>query len=220
MMKLVKEIRSKTGELHFRRYQLLKTPFGCIYLHKIYKADEDAHLHNHPWNYCSIVLKGTMIEETRGQHMIMRPMSFVFRRHDTYHKIKELLSPYVVTLFFTSKNNKEWGYDVDGTFVRHDTYRKMKNSGVLYEEPAKNIIVAKLLNRAGMTGCIQLVDGTYFNYGVINVEEGKLHTYTYKAMSIIREMGMDYFDAYIDRIVDKTDYLMEIPIEDIVRVVF
>ena len=88
-----------------------------------------------------------------------------------------------------------------------------------YEEPA-NIIVAKLLDRVGRTGCIQLVDGTYFNYGVIKVEKGKLHTYTHKAMSIIREMGMDYFDAYIDRIVDKTDYLIEIPIVNIVRVVF
>ena len=44
--------------------------------------------------------------------MLMRPMSVAFRRHDTYHKIKELLSPHVVTLFFTSKNNKEWGYDM------------------------------------------------------------------------------------------------------------
>ncbi len=40
---LVKEIKSKAGELHFRRWRLLQLPFFAIYIHGIYKSDEDLH---------------------------------------------------------------------------------------------------------------------------------------------------------------------------------
>ena len=40
-MKLIKEIKSKSGEVHFRRWEILKTRWGSIWLHAIYKADQD-----------------------------------------------------------------------------------------------------------------------------------------------------------------------------------
>ena len=52
---LVKEIKSKAGEVYFRRWRIISTPLIKIYFHGIYKADEDAHLHNHPWNFISII---------------------------------------------------------------------------------------------------------------------------------------------------------------------
>lgn len=45
---LIKEIKSKTGDLHFRRWRIIETPWFSIYVHGIYKADEEAHLHDHP----------------------------------------------------------------------------------------------------------------------------------------------------------------------------
>ena len=64
MFKLVKEIRSKKGELHFKRWRILSTPWFNIFLHFINRADEDKDLHDHPWSFWSIILKGGYIEFT------------------------------------------------------------------------------------------------------------------------------------------------------------
>jgi hypothetical protein len=141
---LIKEIRSKEGELHFRRWRLLSTPWFSIYIHGIYKEDEDLHLHDHPWNYLSIILRGYFSEKTldydvitdakskewksrRIEEKVVGPSSFIKRKAETFHKIQKLHSKSVYTLFFVGKKFREWGYDVNGQWIDHVTYRKMKN---------------------------------------------------------------------------------------------
>lgn len=129
MFKLIKEIKSKTGDVHFKRWQILKTPFGSIWLHAIYKADTDKHLHNHPWDFTSVVLKGSYIEQTPLGNKRQHPGKINVRNGADYHKILEMESPVVYTLFFTTKPKREWGYRVVGEFIDHLTYREMKNKG-------------------------------------------------------------------------------------------
>lgn len=56
-MKLVKEIRSKEGVLHFQRYELFKTPWFICYLHKIKEVIKPTtslffvSVKNHEWGY-------------------------------------------------------------------------------------------------------------------------------------------------------------------------
>ncbi len=130
-MKLIKEIKSKTGEVHFRRCEILKTRWGSIWLHAIYKADKDKHLHNHPWDFRSVVLKGSYIEETESGMITQYPGKVNKRNGEDFHKIKKLLSPVVWTLFIVSKTKREWGYKVDGNFIDHIKYRELKNSDKL-----------------------------------------------------------------------------------------
>ncbi|TXI88520.1 MAG: hypothetical protein E6Q36_05370 [Chryseobacterium sp.] len=126
-MKLVKEIKSKDGVLHFRRWQLLKTPWFVINVHGIYHKDEDQHLHNHPWNFLSIVLWGSYVEQLQGSVFNLRTfLDTAYRKAETYHKIYTLCSKSVYTLNFMSAKTKEWGYNVDGKFVGHQEYRKIK----------------------------------------------------------------------------------------------
>jgi len=50
MFKLIKEIRSKADELHFKRWEIINFPFGYgVYLHYIAKADEDKALLQYYW---------------------------------------------------------------------------------------------------------------------------------------------------------------------------
>jgi len=128
-MKLIKEIKSKTGDVHFKRWQILKTPFVSIWLHAIYKADQDKHLHNHPWDFTSVVLKGSYIEQTTLGNKRQYPGKINVRNGADYHKILEVESPVVYTLFFASKPKRQWGYRVVGKFIDHLTYREMKNKG-------------------------------------------------------------------------------------------
>lgn len=130
-MKLIKEIKSKTGILHFRRWQILWTPWFSIWIHGIYSADKDEHLHNHPWDYFSLVLKGSFLEETESGTKIMRPLSYVKRDGSEFHKIKILFTPKVYTLFITSPPKRDWGYKVKGKIIQHDIYRNLKNDFLL-----------------------------------------------------------------------------------------
>ena len=61
---LVKEIISKQGGLHFRRYRLLQTPWFAIYIHQILKSDMDKDPHCHPWNFTSVILEGAYQEQS------------------------------------------------------------------------------------------------------------------------------------------------------------
>lgn len=152
---LIKEIRSKDGVLHFKRWRILETPWLNIYVHGIYKEDEEAHMHDHPWNYLSIVLRGYFSEKIlnydvitaygkvsrdgkprewksrRLEEKVVGPSSFIYRKAETFHKITKLHSNSVYTLFFTGKRKREWGYDFNGHWLDNVTYRKMKNENKL-----------------------------------------------------------------------------------------
>lgn len=145
---LIKEIKSKDGVLHFRRWRIISTPWFSIYIHGIYKADEDEHLHDHPWNYSSLVLKGFFseksmsydtIEDARGkkwrnknvEEVVVGPWKLIKRKAETFHKIVALHSDAVYTLFCIGKRRREWGYDVNGQWIDHATYRKLKNENKL-----------------------------------------------------------------------------------------
>lgn len=129
-MKLIKEIKSKDGILHFRRWAVFQSKYFSIFIHGIYKEDNDAHLHNHPWNLLTIVLSGSYIEELENANLIVRGfLNIGYRSRAKYHKIFKLTSKEVKTLAFVfGKRNDNWGYNVDNKHVIHTEYRTNKNS--------------------------------------------------------------------------------------------
>lgn len=134
---LVKEIVSKYGHVHFRRYRLLQTPWFAIYIHQICKSDEDADPHDHPWNFQSFILEGSYTEDYWNQPEYIRQikqhyMGDVIKHHaEDVHKIT-LVSQEVWTLVFTSGREREWGYRLyDGTWIGHKEYRALKREGKL-----------------------------------------------------------------------------------------
>ena len=132
-MKLIKEIRDKSGELHFKRWLLFKTPFFEVYVHGIYKEDQDECLHNHPWNIWTMVLWGSYIEEVKGDIFprIYNYRSFLntgYHNSEEFHCIHEVTSKRVFTLAIVGRRKKGlWGYDTKDGFVDHITFRKNKN---------------------------------------------------------------------------------------------
>ena len=130
-MKLIKEIRSKEGKLHFCRWEILKTRWFSIYIHGIYASDKDKHLHNHPWDYKSIVLKGSYVEETTNGLNILKFGTITSKDGNDYHKIKQLLTKSVYTLFIVSPVKRVWGYQVDGSFIDNEEYRRRKNMNLI-----------------------------------------------------------------------------------------
>ena len=131
MFRLIKEIKSKTGEIHFRRYLLFSTPWFHCYLHRIYKADQDLHLHNHPWNFWGMVLWGGYLEKTSEGIKTRGFLSCGGGNRKYFHKIEEMITSPTTTLFFVGKKTYPWGYKTSEGIIEQSVYRERKNQGSL-----------------------------------------------------------------------------------------
>lgn len=114
-----------------------------IRVHHILRADDDEHLHDHPWDARTIVLRGWYLEErpasddmrtgelldqlvdykdglriaTKRTHGYTGPVKF-----NQFHRIAEVSPGGVYTLWFTWKYQGTWGFEVDGVKVPYKTY--------------------------------------------------------------------------------------------------
>lgn len=95
-----------------------------IYLHKFCRSDDDRALHDHPWWFASLILKGRYIEHRAdGTERYRKPGSLALRRPNTLHRV-ELYQERVEshagwtmyresptwTLLFTGPKIREWGF--------------------------------------------------------------------------------------------------------------
>lgn len=125
-MKLIKQIKSKNGELHFERYAIFTSTYFNIFIHKIYKADEDEYLHNHPWNIFTIILKGSYTELLESGKNVRNIFNCGYRNRNAYHKILKLNSDLIVTLALTFGKRNGWFYLINGKKISNNEYRKNK----------------------------------------------------------------------------------------------
>lgn len=128
--KKVKEIRSKEGELYFERYAIFEIEnVASLYIHRIHKADKDKHLHTHPWNFASVILKGSYAEKTDDGLWTKYPGVFSFAGRHFCHKIEKIIKGPVVSLFFVYGKYKPWYYSMGK--IESVEYRKLKNENNL-----------------------------------------------------------------------------------------
>ena len=125
----------RTGADYMHRYYLfLKDrkwfPFN-VTLHKIVKSD-DPILHDHPWGYMTIILKGGywehypvynkenkqigVFQEWRG------PGSIIIRKAHDYHWLELEEGKSATTLFFMGPQSRDWGFLKNGEWVQHENY--------------------------------------------------------------------------------------------------
>lgn len=131
-MKLISEIKSKAGDLHFRRWLLLSLPWFDVCIHQILRRDEDKHEHNHPWWFFSLILWGGYVESREGKIIRRGWLSPGKMGRDQYHQVIRLLGDSTWTLVLRSRfRDDKWGYNVSGEHVVHTEYRKLKNEGKL-----------------------------------------------------------------------------------------
>ncbi len=123
--------RNNTSEYLVRYYLFIKDrksfPFN-ITLHKILMSDEPT-LHNHPWNWGALIVKGGYWEHTPNGKFWRGPGSFRFRKSEDLHYLelekdkngKELPC---WSLFFMGKQKTDWGFKVNNRIVNHAKYLK------------------------------------------------------------------------------------------------
>lgn len=99
---------------YLTRWRIVQTPWCALYLHRMERPDSRPTLHDHPWSFVSIILRGGYTEERLNlqdrlpRRRIIRRVN-VMRRDDA-HYIAELHRPKVWSLLLVGKRRRTWGY--------------------------------------------------------------------------------------------------------------
>ena len=104
------------GQQYMHRWHLIRKPgVRNLYLHKYLGSDDDRALHDHPWASWSILLWGNLFEVTTqksdGTTQVKRiwPLIPKYRSAEYSHRLI-LRSSKALTLFYTGKKIREWGF--------------------------------------------------------------------------------------------------------------
>ncbi|MGK7927856.1 MAG: hypothetical protein AB4290_21900 [Spirulina sp.] len=100
-------------------------PFNFM-LHKICASDPD-HLHDHPWWYATLILKGGYWEITPEGRFWRSAGHFRIRPPQALHRIEiPENSQGSWSLFFRTSKTRDWGFIKDGEWIYHRTYLKSR----------------------------------------------------------------------------------------------
>jgi hypothetical protein len=138
-------ILDRFGEEYMHRYYLLfkekinafdkVKPYPNIFIHKLCLSDEDRDVHDHPWNYLTVILSGGYWEwvpvivngKNIGEQKNWRgPGSIIWRRAGSFHRL-EMPNP-SWTLFMHGWRKKEWGFLTKNGFVESSEYIRLKTT--------------------------------------------------------------------------------------------
>jgi hypothetical protein len=115
-------VKDVDGEPHlYMRRWSLRTPWCTLRLHHIVLDDVDRALHDHPWSFLSVVLKGAYDEERPGATHRRRAGSIAVRRATDLHRVT-LASPAVWTFVVTGRHRRTWGFVTDEGWVPWHEY--------------------------------------------------------------------------------------------------
>lgn len=104
-----------------RWFVIPRNPYMNLYLHQFCRSDDDRALHDHPWDFWSLILKGAYTEHTNEGPIRRKRFSLAHRKAEHAHRVE--LDGYtdmwtakawhekpVWTLFFTTRKRREWGF--------------------------------------------------------------------------------------------------------------
>lgn len=113
-------IEYESGDKKHRRPQF---PIS-IRIHHVCREDSDRHLHDHPWNARTIIIKGGYVEQREGGEVIyLRPAGTTAQlRFGEYHRITHVQPGGAWTIFITGKYRGTWGFLVDDVKVQWRKY--------------------------------------------------------------------------------------------------
>lgn len=109
-------IQTSQGGVYLDRLRIIDTPWFGIFLHKFLRPDSDPFVHDHPWTFFSIVLRGGYYEVVRDnmtRKLYTRHIGrFNLKRRDDAHYIIALDQVPTWTLVFHGKRRRTWGFNI------------------------------------------------------------------------------------------------------------
>lgn len=93
-----------------------------IRIHKIVKPDNDRHMHDHPWNARTFIVKGWYREERINSAFLRQKGESCRLKFKEYHKITHVSYDGVYTIFISGKYRGTWGFLVNGLKIKYKKY--------------------------------------------------------------------------------------------------
>lgn len=111
-------------QTYLTRWRIIQTPWCALYLHRMDGPDSRPTLHDHPWSFVSLILRGGYVEMRQDKHtmtprIVERRRVNVMRRADA-HYIRDLLRVPTWTLLLVGARRRTWGYWRRSSESRYD----------------------------------------------------------------------------------------------------
>lgn len=120
------EIPSFDDDLtYLTRWRIVQTPWFSFYLHRITAPDSRPTLHDHPWNFVALVLRGGYIERRLNTRTMKVDETHRIRRINRmrtsdFHAIVHLKRTPTWTLLLVGPRVRTWGYLESNFRARED----------------------------------------------------------------------------------------------------
>ena len=101
---------------YMRRYMFVFFGYS-IRVHVWYRSDDKRFMHNHAFNFITIVLKGGYVDVSDETHDRMAIGSIRYRNANHTHFVG-WPSPNTITLLFCGKKKQNWGFLVNNRIMR------------------------------------------------------------------------------------------------------
>ncbi len=118
-------IDSEENGPYMVRYKVFRCPWFKIFLHHILRSDEDLELHDHPWNFVSLILwEG--YQEILQRHVepsIRRVRGGDVIRHRATDAHRLILERPAWTLVCVTGKKRTWGfYDLEDRWISYSDF--------------------------------------------------------------------------------------------------
>jgi hypothetical protein len=123
---LLERASARRPYLHLERYMerfwVFRTRWLSARLHRILRSDHDRDLHDHPWPYATLILRGGYWEITEQGQRWHGPGSVLFRRATHLHRLVLPPDEPATTLFLHGRKRREWGFRTTAGWVHWRAY--------------------------------------------------------------------------------------------------
>lgn len=97
------------------RWRIIQTPLFALYLHRFDGPDPRSTLHDHPYNFTSVVLRGGYVERRLNPETLIVNENHKIKRFNRVratnaHAIKSLTRTPTWTVLFVGRRVRQWGY--------------------------------------------------------------------------------------------------------------
>lgn len=128
------------------RYTLFRVPAFGIYLHRFIRSDYDRALHDHPWPFVSILLRGGYTEvhnqtiDGKETKVLHRRGTVLVRPAEWKHRVElswDLDNTPTWTLVLVGRRQRQWGFWIDGKWCwwqKHDPERNACAEEIIHKE--------------------------------------------------------------------------------------
>lgn len=107
------------------RCRIFECPWFRVFFHRILRSDSDRHLHDHPFNFVSFMVRGcyTEIREQGSAGIVYSVPSIIFRRATDRHRLVIGDRP-AWTLVLAGRRLREWGFMTEQGWVAWREYQE------------------------------------------------------------------------------------------------